>query len=153
MKRSIRIILSISFIFYLFVIVCILFLRSSFSYPGWTLIEYIKNSSNIIPFKNISRYIRALFDESMNMSTPITNLGGNIVLFLPMGIYIPLFFNKINRIGSYFVFMITLIFVAEAIQLITRRGCFDIDDFILNMIGGLIGFGIWKLKIIQKLLK
>ena len=29
---------------------------------------------------------------------------------------------------------------------------FDVDDIILNMLGAIIGYGIWKLKPVQKLL-
>lgn len=37
-------------------------------------------------------------------------------------------------------------------NLVTRRS-FDIDDFILNIVGAFIGFGIWKSKVIQKILR
>jgi len=48
--------------------------------------------------------------------------------------------------------MVILLFVIEVIQLVTRRGSFDIDDIVLNMLGALIGFGIWKTIFVQKLL-
>ncbi|MGX9134968.1 VanZ family protein [Rummeliibacillus sp. JY-2-4R] len=35
----------------------------------------------------------------------------------------------------------------EVIQLVTKRGSFDIDNFILNMLGALIGFKIWKMMV------
>ena len=31
-------------------------------------------------------------------------------------------------------------------QILTRRGSFDVDDFILNMIGAAVGYGVWKLQ-------
>ena len=153
MKKVIKAILVISFIFYLIVLVSILFFRGSFLYSEMSLLEYIKYSTNIIPFKSIIRYIKALFDGSMNMSIPITNLAGNLILFLPMGIYLPFFIKKINKIGIYSIYIIIVIFLVEIIQLLTRRGIFDIDDLILNMSGALIGYVIWKNKIIQALLK
>jgi glycopeptide antibiotics resistance protein len=45
-----------------------------------------------------------------------------------------------------------LLLSVELIQLITRRGSFDIDDLILNMFGALVGFIAWKTKLVQKLL-
>jgi glycopeptide antibiotics resistance protein len=57
-----------------------------------------------------------------------------------------------NKINTFSIFMIILLFIIEVVQLVTRRGSFDIDDFILNMVGALIGFGIWKTKVVQKLL-
>ena len=153
MKKAIKAIFVISFIFYLVVLVSILFFRGSIFYSDMSLLEYIKYSTNVIPFKSIIRYIKALFDGSMNMSIPITNIAGNLILFLPMGIYLPFFIKKINKIGIYSICIIVVIFLVELIQLLTRRGIFDIDDLILNMSGALIGYVIWKNKIIQALLK
>ena len=45
--------------------------------------------------------------------------------------------------------MSILLVVIEVVQVVTRRESFDIDDFILNMLGALIGFGIWKTKFVQ----
>ena len=155
MKKIIKIIVGISFIFYLFVLVMLLFLNSrGGAWPtDFSLLESIKLNSNVVPFKTISIYIRAIFDGSMNMDIPIKNLFGNLFMFLPMGIYAPFFISKVNNVKRFIVLMIILLFVIESVQLITRRGSFDIDDFILNIIGAFIGFGIWRLTVVQKLLK
>ena len=50
-----------------------------------------------------------------------------------MGIYLPYYIKKINKVGTFTLSMIILLFVIEATQLVTRRGSFDIDDFILNI--------------------
>jgi glycopeptide antibiotics resistance protein len=89
----------------------------------------------------------------MNMDIPIKNLAGNLIMFLPMGIYLPYFIKRLNKASGLSITMIILLFVIEVIQLVTRRGSFDIDDFILNLLGALIGFGLWKMKFVQKLLK
>ncbi|MCQ6276803.1 VanZ family protein [Bacillus sp. V3B] len=154
MKKVIKTVFGISFVFYLLALVVLLFLGSrGYIWTDLSLIEYIKNSSNFVPFKTISTYITAIFDGSMNMDIPIKNLFGNFFMFLPMGIYLPYFIKKINKISVFTISMIILLFAIEVIQVITRRGSFDIDDFILNMVGALIGFGIWKTKVVQKLLK
>ncbi|MEI2467971.1 VanZ family protein [Niallia taxi] len=46
--------------------------------------------------------------------------------------------------------MTLLLFLIELIQVITRLGSFDIDDFILNMFGALMGFCICNTKVVQK---
>lgn len=155
MKRFIKIVLIISFIFYLLALVVLLFLGGSRGYvwADLTLIEYMKRSSNFVPFKTISTYIKAIYSGSMNIDIPIKNLVGNFIMFLPMGIYLPYFIKKINKVSVFSIAMIILLFVIEVIQLVTKRGSFDIDDFILNMLGTLIGFGIRKMKVVQKLLK
>lgn len=48
--------------------------------------------------------------------------------------------------------MVILLFVIEVIQIVIRRGSFDVDDFILNMFGALIGFSIWKMYSNKKLI-
>ncbi len=159
MKKVLKIIFGISFIFYLLALVMLLFVGVMFvGVRGhiWTdlsLIEYIRTSSNFVPFKTISTYIMAMFDGSLNLGIPIKNLIGNLIMFLPMGIYLPYYIKKINKVGRFTFSMIILFFVIEVTQLVTRRGSIDIDDFILNMVGALIGYGIWKTKIVQRLLK
>lgn len=159
MKKIIRVIFGISFILYLLALVMLLFVGVMFVgirgniWADLSLIEYIKSSSNFVPFKTISTYIQAIFDGSMNIDIPIKNLVGNLIMFLPMGIYLPFFIVKINKVSIFTILMIILLFFIETIQLVTRRGSFDIDDFILNTVGALIGFGFWKSKFVQKLLK
>ena len=89
MKRVFTAVVSISFMFYLFALVVLLFLGTRGD--AWTdlsLIEYIKSSSNFVPFKTISAYVKVIFYGSMNMDIPIKNLAGNLFLFLPMGIFL-----------------------------------------------------------------
>lgn len=154
MKKLIKVIFSISFIIYLFALVILLFLGNrGYIWSNLSLVEYIKTSSNLVPFKTINTYIQAIIDRSMNMDIPIKNLVGNLFMFLPMAIYLPFYIKRIKKVTIFIVSMILLLFFIEAIQLVTRRGSFDIDDFILNMTGALIGFGIWKSKAVQNLLK
>ncbi|WP_341669728.1 VanZ family protein [Virgibacillus halodenitrificans] len=152
-EKFIKVILKISFIFYLVALVILLFIGNrGYLYTDLTLLEYMKTSSNFVPFKTINTYFTAFVDNSMNRNIPIKNLVGNFFMFLPMGIYLPFLIKKIAGLGRFVLSMIVLLFFIEVIQLVTRRGSFDIDDFILNMIGALIGFAIWKTKYIQKLL-
>ncbi|MEI2356634.1 VanZ family protein [Mesobacillus zeae] len=154
MKTAFKVIINLSFIIYLFILAVILFLGSrGYLRADMSLLEYIKNSSNIVPFKTISIYMRAIFDGGMNADIPIKNLVGNFILFLPMGVYLPYFFKRIDRITFFSMAMCVLVFSIEVIQLVTRRGSFDIDDFILNMLGAWLGLRIWKTRFFQRLLK
>ncbi len=154
MKKLINFVFSISFIFYLLVLVSLLFLgRRGNVWADVTLMEYMKSSSNFVPFQTINTYINAIFNGNINLDIAINNLVGNLILFLPMGIYLPYFFRRIKKASTFSIVMIILLIVIEVVQVVTRRGSFDIDDFILNMLGALIGFGIWKISFVQKLLK
>jgi glycopeptide antibiotics resistance protein len=153
MKKVFRVTISLSFVVYLFALTVLLFLGfRGYIWTNLSLTEYIIKSSNLVPFKTIITYVKAIFDGSMNMDIPIKNLFGNAFMFLPMGIYLPYFLRKINKLGVFAFTMVILLFVIEVIQIVTRRGSFDIDDFILNMFGALIGFSIWKMNSIQKLI-
>ncbi len=115
------------------------------------LMEYMNLSSNFVPFKTINGYVMAISNGSMNLIIPIKNLAGNVAAFLPMGIFLPYFIRRLNRLKSFAVTMTVMIISVEIIQLVTRRGSLDIDDFILNIIGALIGFGLWKMMTARKL--
>ncbi|WP_337194007.1 hypothetical protein [Pontibacillus yanchengensis] len=66
--------------------------------------------SNFVQFKTISLYIKAILDGSINMEISIKNLFGNLCMFLSMGIYLPYFIKRINRIGMFMISMSVLLF-------------------------------------------
>ena len=69
---------------------------------------------------------------------------GNIAIFIPLGIYIPLLINKKSIFtNSAIVALISL--CVEIVQYILAIGTADVDDIILNTIGGLLGILIFKL--------
>ncbi|MGN7177140.1 VanZ family protein [Paenibacillus sp. FSL R5-0490] len=144
MKIIIRFFMGISFLIYLLLLTVLLFFMSRGFWSEMPLIEYMKQSSNLVPFKTIKGYVLAMTNGSMNLIIPIKNLAGNVAAFLPMGIFLPYFSKRLNRHKSFTITMTVIILSVEIIQLVTRRGSLDIDDFILNMIGALIGFGLWK---------
>ncbi|NLB79191.1 MAG: VanZ family protein [Clostridiaceae bacterium] len=155
MKKIVRVLFGISFIVYLLVLTSYIFLKSGGPWPCSSIFEYIKSSSNLIPLKTIGFYIREIIEgnKRTNPDIPIKNLLGNLILFMPMGIYLPFFIKKTNKTRTFLVFMMVLLFSIEILQLLTRRGIFDIDDIILNMLGALIGFAVWQTKGVQYVLK
>lgn len=91
-------------------------------------------TNNFIPFKEILRY-------EVGSKVFIKNILGNIILFIPFGIFVS-FLLRTRKI--YPIFIITLITssVIEYTQLKIGR-TFDIDDIILNIVGGIIGYLIY----------
>ena len=74
----------------------------------------------------------------------IGNSFGNIILFIPIGLLVPEVTDcrklwKTAGIGLGFSLFV------EIIQLITSRGCFDCDDIILNVLGCVIGYWLYRL--------
>ncbi len=102
--------------------------------------EYIR-SINIIPLYTVYSYLSG----SLNVSPVIviSNILGNIILFIPLGIYLQLLKkNKKIWISILIIFFITLFI--EMFQFIFGLGAADIDDIILNCSGGLIGILICR---------
>jgi glycopeptide antibiotics resistance protein len=110
------------------------------------------NSINLIPFKTIAEYITAIADGSIR-GHAIRNLGGNFLLLFPFGFYLPFFVHKAKKIGIYCLFVATSIIVIEIIQLATKTGSLDIDDFILNFTGALIGLVVFTRTPLRRLLE
>ncbi|EWG12763.1 VanZ family protein [Cytobacillus firmus] len=144
MKKIIRLIMGISFLTYLCALTVLLFFISRGFWSDMPLIDYMKQSSNLVPFKTINGYLLAMTNGSMNLIIPIKNLAGNVAAFLPMGIFLPYYFRRLSSLKSFTITMTVMILSVEIIQLVTRRGSLDIDDFILNLIGALIGLGLRK---------
>ena len=67
-----------------------------------------------------------------------TMLVGNVLMFVPMGIFLPLTFPRLSRQKLWLSAIIVPIII-EIIQPIVGRS-FDIDDLICNSIGILIGY-------------
>ena len=63
---------------------------------------------------------------------------GNMLMFIPMGIMLPLVFKNINK-KNIFVIAILITLSIEILQPIVGRS-FDIDDIIMNLIGSIIGY-------------
>lgn len=68
------------------------------------------------------------------------NLSANIFAFIPMGFFLPVLWAKMRKF-AYCVFTGTCIILSvEILQLFSLLGSFDIDDYILNILGVGLGF-------------
>ncbi|MEC3883361.1 VanZ family protein [Halobacillus sp. HZG1] len=151
MSKVQRIIMSIGLIGYLLFLAFYMFFQWRGSAGmSMSLVEYIQNRSNLVPFKTIGNYITAWENGTMNTWTAVKNLLGNVLVFIPMGIFLPSLFRKLRRMSAYLLAFVLIILSAEVTQLLTQRGSFDIDDFILNLFGAWLGFLVWKTSFVQK---
>lgn len=114
--------------------------------------NYLTNSFNIIPFATIFEYIRALLTQSMNFSTIVTNLLGNLVALTPMALFLPMFIQKCEKFKYFVLSTSVTVIVIELLQLIFVTGSCDIDDLILNVFGACIAFIILKAKPIKRII-
>jgi glycopeptide antibiotics resistance protein len=96
--------------------------------------------ANFIPFKTI-RYYGTLQED---LPTGIQNLGGNIILFIPVGFLLSALPER-KTLWKVLLFTLLISAIFEFVQLISGYGTCDVDDLFLNSIGGLIGYGVYIL--------
>lgn len=113
-------ILNILFLIYL---IC-LFYVVTFEDVEWS-------TSNYIPFKEITRY-------PIGSKSFIKNVIGNIIMFIPLGFFIRYFTNIKNKKLMFIIILIS----STSIELLQKNigRVFDVDDIILNLLGGMLGF-------------
>lgn len=88
--------------------------------------------------------IKHFFNFSrLNTYVWVINLVGNIGVFIPFGFLIPIIYKPYYFKGLS-IFLIGVTFL-EVLQLITRRGSFDVDDFILNALGFTLGYVVFRI--------
>ena len=130
-ERGYHVSLYAVFLFYVFILLMMLLINRR-SY----------HSINIVPFRTIITYLAS--DDIIAQSFKISNLAGNILLFLPLGIYFIIFFKN-KKIGINTLRIIGISCIIEIIQYIFQRGASDIDDVILNGLGGFIGICLYEI--------
>lgn len=130
------------FIMYIIIAVILLFL-SPYRQAAYEINSAGSNPYNIIPFKTITDYIKA--SSHINQNIWMSNLFGNVLAFFPLGIFLPWLFKRLigfwRTIASVFLATSSV----EILQFATRVGSFDIDDIILNTIGGALGYLLIKI--------
>ena len=146
------------FIIYCLLLITILFLNNEYRMGGFQNIDTFSKehfeASNVIPFATIIEYIIGVISDDINTSIVIINFATNLLLFAPMGFFIPLLFkNKITNIKQFIILIIILSLFVEILQFITYRGSTDIDDIILNTIGAIIVYILMKTKLVKKILE
>ena len=72
------------------------------------------------------------------------NVVGNVCVFVPFGAFLPALFTKCQKLFSVLLLTLELSFVVEVIQLVTKIGSFDVDDLLLNTLGGILGYFVYK---------
>ncbi|MBQ3021029.1 MAG: VanZ family protein [Bacilli bacterium] len=101
-----------------------------------TTTDFESFSNNFIPFKEIMRY-------PYNSSLFYKNVLGNVLLFVPFGYFVNNKLKNKSIIINIFMTLVTSLSI-EIIQMNIGRS-FDIDDIILNLLGGIIGYIIYRI--------
>ena len=71
------------------------------------------------------------------------NLYGNIIAFVPFGVLLRWARNKKTTFWQAVLYSFLFTLAIEVSQYITKLGVFDIDDIIMNTLGGIMGYCIY----------
>lgn len=93
------------------------------------------STSNFIPFKEMLRY--QVFSRLF-----FKNVVGNMIMFMPYGFFVS-YFLKINKKKTIIYLSLLVSCTIEFTQLLIGR-VFDVDDIILNVLGGLFGYFVYR---------
>ncbi len=110
------------------IILFIIYLLILFSVVTYPVNEYGKNNLNL--FQELFRY-------RIGSNLFIQNIIGNIIMFIPFGMFLNEYFN-IKKISLLFITIIYSLSI-EIVQIFVGR-VFDVDDIILNLLGSFIGW-------------
>ena len=120
------------FVLYIAFLIYFLFLAEWYGREG-VAEEY---RYNLELFKEIRRFLT--YREQLGMFAVFAN----ILIFVPYGFFISMA-SKSRGFFKTLFYSMGLSLIVEIIQLITRVGSFDVDDILLNTIGGVLGFIIF----------
>ncbi len=132
------------FILYLAVLIYLVFFAETFRRGGGLAMEY---AYNLEPFKEIKRFYR--YREQLGWDVVLVNLAGNVLAFMPFAFMLPIVSPKARGFFRTVFLTFLLSLCIECVQLVTRVGSFDVDDLVLNTLGGAIGFIAYR--IVQKI--
>lgn len=123
-------------LFYLYIILLSYFLFFSERYGrDFTTHGY---RYNLELFKEIKRFIR--YRKQLGFENFAVNIVGNILAFAPYGFFLPLLNKKYRKLIYVILLSFTFSLAVEIVQLYLKVGIFDVDDILLNSIGGVIGY-------------
>ncbi|MCZ8521049.1 MULTISPECIES: VanZ family protein [Paenibacillus] len=98
---------------------------------------------NLVPLRTVGDFVlHAGQHQPLDL---IINLFGNVGVFVPFGILLPVLFRRCRRRPAVFAasFLGPLVLL-ELLQMLLRVGTFDVDDLLLNSIGAAIGYKLYR---------
>lgn len=137
-KKKSNLVTWVCFLAYLLLLGYVLFYASLFGRE-----EHEEYRYNLTLFQEIGRYYGVgIRTGSWNLFW--LNVIGNICVFIPLGMFLPKLFKRCRNLFFVIVLSLELSLCVEVVQLVTRVGSFDVDDLLLNTIGGILGYIIYK---------
>lgn len=134
-KKRIKTAGEVLFVIYILALIYFLFFAERFGQLNFAEREY---HYNLVLFQEIKRFWT--YRNQLGVWAVAANLLGNVVGFIPFGLILPV----ISRDARGFFFItfsgFTLSLCVETVQLVTKLGCFDVDDLVMNTLGAALGY-------------
>lgn len=138
-RKKHRIVAGVVFVLYFIVLFYFLFFSEEMG-RTYTEREY---HYNLVPLKEIHRFIQ--YRKILGMRSVMLNIVGNVVAFMPFGTFLPVFVAKGKKFWFTSLYSFELSLFVETLQLITKVGSFDVDDLLLNTLGGILGYVLYRI--------
>ncbi|WP_317947016.1 VanZ family protein, partial [Clostridioides difficile] len=138
-KKSENLLLSIIYIIFFVYILMIIRIILFRDVPIYAISKGTFRTVNLIPFYTIYQFI---VDSNIDFMKATINIIENIGIFIPMGIFLPIVCKNLNK-KTIIITIILVSLAFELTQYIFALGSSDIDDVILNSLGGIIGITIY----------
>ncbi|WP_242213385.1 VanZ family protein [Bacillus cereus group sp. BfR-BA-01383] len=146
-------IISFLFMVYICMVVAVTLFPLPIGFPS--NIENLNRSVNIIPFTSIIKDINQIGsaydgDVLFMIGLIVRNVGGNILLLMPLGFLAPILWDKYKKVKNTILLGFAISVSIELLQL--TESLFsgvgritDIDDVICNVQGSIFGYCIYKI--------
>lgn len=134
--RALRAFGKVLFLLYVGFLIYFLFLAEWYGRTGVSE-EY---RYNLELFREIKRFI--IYRDQLGAFAVFANLAGNILIFVPYGFFISMASRSRGFFKTLF-FSMGLSLCVEITQLFSRVGSLDVDDILLNTVGGVVGYIIF----------
>lgn len=134
-KRKIRRMGLLLFVIYVLLLIYFLFFSEAYGRVAEAEREY---RYNLTPFVEIRRFW--VYRDQVGLFAFFTNIFGNVIGFIPLGFILPIICRSWRNGFLIILSGFGLSLCVETIQLITKVGCFDVDDMILNTVGAAVGY-------------
>lgn len=92
---------------------------------------------NLTLFKEVKRFIE--YRDVIGPEAFIVNIFGNVLAFAPFGFVLPIISPDNRKLLNITLLSLEFSLTIELLQLIFKVGIFDVDDLLMNTIGGIIG--------------
>lgn len=153
-RKVMTLFITLVFLIYLVNLVYLLFFDGDFgrniTVQNDKLLSHLVEGINLEPFKMIKDYMLAYQNGNIYLSHLLLNVVGNLIVFAPMGLLLPTLFETMDSFFRFPLFIATTIILSEYAQVYFGVGVGDIDDFILNFLGAMILFLIYKIPTVKK---